>query len=46
MEVYDPDDANLQRVEEAIDDAVEAFAARAGLFTAAFGDPVVQEGQS
>lgn len=46
MEVYDPADANLQRVEEAIDDAVEAFTARAGLFTAAFAEPVVQEGQS
>lgn len=37
---------NTEELDRWIDDAVEAFAARAALFTAAFAEPVVQEGQS
>lgn len=37
---------NADELDRWVDHAVEAFAARAGLFTAAFAEPVVQEGQS
>lgn len=37
---------NADELERWIDDAVESFAARAGLFNAAFAEPAGQEGQS
>lgn len=37
---------NADELERWIDDAVESFAARAGLFTAAFAELAMQEGQS
>jgi hypothetical protein len=44
-EIFEPNDGNLQTVEDWIDSAVEEFISRSGLFIA-FAQPAPQEGQS